>query len=344
MSIYRSRLESWFLPGICRVCPQRRRSRPGTPSGFTLIEVLVVVAIIALLVAILLPALNKAREHSSSAACMSNMRQLLLAMNTYASEYGRFPATNVVFETARARSNPSGPYWQARDSWLGMRWATKSWDGTDGGQLADLWAFIDETVPKLGSLYKRYTKDEQLYLCPRDRKGGPDPNDPAGGGGNGRFSYTINGFMGFKTPERLQSFRYVADFTPLEGALPPKVSKIKGGTTVKWALSDMPALIEEHPWANTNNSRPSDSIATDSYLAFRHYRRRKNGRTPFGFADGHVQLKMYPFRQDANWHDLSGAALLGVDIFNEYNIPYDWGNAGGAVNAEAFTYIFSYPY
>ncbi|MCF7957123.1 MAG: type II secretion system GspH family protein, partial [Phycisphaerae bacterium] len=43
--------------------------------GFTLIELLVVISIIALLVAILMPALGKAREQSKKAVCMSNLSQ-----------------------------------------------------------------------------------------------------------------------------------------------------------------------------------------------------------------------------------------------------------------------------
>jgi len=52
--------------------------------AFTLIELLVVVAILALLVAILLPSLSRAQEQSRSAACLSNMRSLGLAVQMYA--------------------------------------------------------------------------------------------------------------------------------------------------------------------------------------------------------------------------------------------------------------------
>lgn len=52
--------------------------------AFTLIELLVVVAILTLLIAILLPSLSRAREQGRSAACLSNMRSLALAVQMYA--------------------------------------------------------------------------------------------------------------------------------------------------------------------------------------------------------------------------------------------------------------------
>jgi prepilin-type N-terminal cleavage/methylation domain-containing protein len=54
------------------------------PKAFTLVELLVVIGIIALLVAMLLPALNKAREQAKLVQCMSNQRQLVLAVQLYA--------------------------------------------------------------------------------------------------------------------------------------------------------------------------------------------------------------------------------------------------------------------
>src|SRR3954453_3606430 len=61
----------------------RHRAR----SGFTLVELLVVIGIIIALVGILLPALSRAREQAKRVQCLSNMRQLTLAWLNYAYEH-----------------------------------------------------------------------------------------------------------------------------------------------------------------------------------------------------------------------------------------------------------------
>lgn len=86
----KSRVKENFTQGLIYEAKPPQLHRIGTRKGFTLVELLVVIAIIALLAALLLPALNGARDSARSAHCVNNLRQWSYAISIYLDDNGGF--------------------------------------------------------------------------------------------------------------------------------------------------------------------------------------------------------------------------------------------------------------
>ena len=82
------------MSAIVRRAEEDHHSSSERKQIFTLIELLIVIAIIAILAGMLLPALGKARNMARKTQCLNNTKQLCLVFNFYASDFGGFPPTD----------------------------------------------------------------------------------------------------------------------------------------------------------------------------------------------------------------------------------------------------------
>ncbi len=126
-------------------------------GGFTLVELLVVIGIIALLVAMLLPVLKKAQGAAYKAACLSNLRQLTMAWEYYATDNkgylvdGWADRTTAPPGMAQYGPRPQIPFFKGT-----------VWPPVNGKPMGNT-----EEAIKEGCLYK-YARNTQVFHCPGD--------------------------------------------------------------------------------------------------------------------------------------------------------------------------------
>lgn len=153
---------------------RRRASLPhSNRRAFTLVELLVIIGIIAILLAILLPSLNKARKSAQTAACLSNQRQLVAACIQYANDHNGLLPFNGFYD---------GPV----PTWLYGNVQTLAYK-QDEVQQGQLWPYLKVTG---------------VYHCPADT--GPWPSRSV----NNLSTYCMNGATSGFLPNNNLGLRY----------------------------------------------------------------------------------------------------------------------------------------
>ena len=99
---------------MLRAFAERRNNR----RGFTLVELLVVVAIIAILIALLLPAIQKVRDSSNTLQCKNKLKQMGIALHSYVSEHKVFPPALVVTPSQTSYPCPPPPDQKIFFGWM----------------------------------------------------------------------------------------------------------------------------------------------------------------------------------------------------------------------------------
>lgn len=148
--------------------PLRNR---GTPHGFTLVEMLVVIGVVAVLIGLMLPALSKARAAANQVICMSNLRQIGQTMLLYANDNkGSFPRTYFIanftwthspdsFCGLRGFTNPTSPDPFLNPSVWNYDLALPAWDAVH--RTGD-----NDVTAALFLLIKQYKLPAALFVCP----------------------------------------------------------------------------------------------------------------------------------------------------------------------------------
>jgi prepilin-type N-terminal cleavage/methylation domain-containing protein/prepilin-type processing-associated H-X9-DG protein len=223
------------------------------PSGFTLIELLVVIAIIALLAAIIFPVFAKARSRARQASCLSNIKQLGLAVLMYADDYDEtFP--------------PFG--YQVNVPGEGIIW--QYWFGREHGSWPNYTYNLKEGI------LQPYTVNTKVDRCPDFMPTHPIYGDGLGYGYNREVAGDAFGSFPPCTLVQMDN---------------PSDTILFADSGLHYDPAGWPPRINlRETWESTMIVPPSTVKAWYGSIDFRFHDPRHQGQCNVVFADGHAKL------------------------------------------------------
>ncbi len=252
-------------------------------SGFTLVELLVVIAIIGILVALLLPAVQAAREAARRMQCGNNLKQIGLALHNYHDTYKYFPPARL--RTANSPVQPNS--WNTNN----VGWHARILPQIEQGPLYDRidWSLYDGSSNAFHNLPRSTVLS--AYLCPSDPGKGSFPwVDRATGirytgstlvPGDAPTNYAgcIGHDVQLRPAATTRGFLADASFNVTTGFGTGLISMadILDGTSNTLAVAE---IIIGHPRSRTNSTLNANQAAADTVTPV------NNGCTAVNFATG----------------------------------------------------------
>ena len=258
--------------------------------GFTLAELLVLLAVIGILVSLILPAVHNAREAARRTQCLNNLKQLGIALHNYHDVHQQFPLGEVIHElddrptfgTVNSYMLPLFPYLEL-------------------GHLADVDTTGEAYFAKTPGNATAISTPIPRLLCPSDTMGGPVsdwfPDNLSGSFGASRTNYL--GFFGFDYGDMLDNVPAV--FGNNYGA---RIAEIKDGTSHTLAMGEYLTGVGPH----AQDFRGVHWSPQPGHAQL-HYKSAPNSSHPDGFLTGWCE-------GEVNRPDLN----LPCEMFNAFDM------------------------